>query len=108
MGVQRAYDGERGALIPQWLAAQMLTPHFRGWGLGVTLHGTPQDPHFGHTGGNAGYRCQFFASAHRGAAAAVMTNSDEGGELVPAVLNHLAPHLAWTAETRQELDAQNT
>jgi hypothetical protein len=35
-----------------------------------------------------------------------MTNSDEGGELVPAMLNHLAPQLGWTADTRQELDPQ--
>lgn len=107
IGVQSAFDGERGALIPQWLAAQLMTPHFRGWGLGVTLHGTPEDPHFGHTGGNAGYRCELFASAHHGPVAAVMTNSDEGGELVPAMLNHLAPHLGWTADTREELDAQS-
>ena len=78
-----------------------------GVGLGVTLHGTPEDPHFGHTGGNAGYRCELFASAHHGPVAAVMTNSDEGGELVPAMLNHLAPHLWWTADTREELDAQS-
>jgi CubicO group peptidase (beta-lactamase class C family) len=106
LGVQGAFDGERGALIPQWLAAQLMTPHFRGWGLGVALYGTPEDPHFGHTGGNAGYRCELFASAHRGPVAAVMTNSDEGGELVPALLNHLAPHLGWRAETRQELETQ--
>jgi CubicO group peptidase (beta-lactamase class C family) len=105
-GVQRAFDGQRGAVIPQRLAAAMMTPHFRGRGLGVALYGTPQDPHFGHTGGNAGYRCELFASAHHGPTAAVMTNSDEGGELVPALLNHLAPHLGWSAETRQELDAQ--
>jgi CubicO group peptidase (beta-lactamase class C family) len=108
MGVQSAFDGEPGAVIPQWLAAEMMRPHFRGWGLGVTLHATPEDPHFGHTGGNEGYRCELFASAHRGPAAAVMTNSDEGGEVVPAVLNQLAPQLGWSAQTRQELDTPTT
>jgi len=106
MGVQSAFDDERGALIPQWLAAELMTPHFPGWGLGVALYGTLEDPYFGHTGGNAGYRCELFASAHRGPAAVVMTNSDEGGELVPAVLNHLAPHLGWNADNRQELAAR--
>ena len=107
-GVQSAFDGEPGALIPQWLAAEMMRPHFRGWGLGVQLYGTAQDPHFGHTGGNEGYRCELFASAHSGPVAAVMTNSNEGGEVVPAVLNRLAPQLGWSAQTRQELDAQTT
>ena len=106
LGVQSAFDGEREGLIPQWLAAQLMTPHFRGWGLGVALYGSPEDPHFGHTGGNAGYRCELFASAHRRPVAVVMTNSDEGGELVPTLLNHLAPHLGWRAETRRELEAR--
>ena len=107
-GVQSAFDGEPGALIPGRLAAEMMRPHFRGWGLGVQLYGTPADPHFGHTGGNEGYRCELFASAHHGPAAAVMTNSDEGDELVPKLLNQLAPQLGWSAQTRQELDTRTT
>lgn len=107
-GVQSAFDGRDGALVPQWLATEMLRPHFPGWGLGVAPYGAPRDPHFGHTGGNAGYRCELFASAHSGPAAAVMTNSDEGGELVPALLNHLSPHLGWSAGTRRELDVPTT
>lgn len=102
-GIQRAYDGERGAFLPTWLANEMLTPHFPGRGLGPSVYGTRQDPHFGHTGGNAGYRCELFASAHRGPAAAAMANSDEGGDLVPELFNRLAPHLGWTAADRQPL-----
>ena len=102
-GIQRAYEGERGAFIPKWLAEEMLTPAFPGRGLGPSLFGTTQNPHWGHTGGNAGYRCEVFASAHRGPAAAVMANSDESGEIVPAVLNLLAPTLGWTALHRQVL-----
>jgi CubicO group peptidase (beta-lactamase class C family) len=102
-GVQAAFEGESGAVVPQWLVKEMLRPHFPGWGLGVALYGTPQSPHFGHTGGNSGYRCELFASARRGPAAVVMTNSDEGGDVVPALLNQLAPHLGWTVLDRQEL-----
>lgn len=102
-GVQSAFEGERGAIIPQSLAAEMLTPHFPGWGLGVGLHGSPGERHFGHTGGNEGYRCELIASAHRGAAAAVMTNADEGGALVPRVVNRLAVRLGWSALSRHGL-----
>jgi CubicO group peptidase (beta-lactamase class C family) len=102
-GVQGAFDGEPGAIIPQSLAAAMLTPQFPGWGLGVGLFGTPQEPHFGHTGGNAGYRCELVASARRGTAAAVMTNADEGGGLVPQVVNRLAVRLGWSALSRHGL-----
>jgi CubicO group peptidase (beta-lactamase class C family) len=89
-GVQDAFEGERGAIVPQPLAAEMLTPQFPDWGLGVGLHGSPEDPHFGHTGGNAGYRCELVASAHRGMAVAAMTNADEGGALVPQLVHRLA------------------
>ncbi|HEY8108060.1 MAG TPA: serine hydrolase domain-containing protein [Gaiellaceae bacterium] len=89
-GVQDAFEGERGAIVPQPLAAEMLTPQFPGWGLGVGLLGSPEDPRFGHTGGNAGYRCELVASARRGLAVAVMTNADEGGALVPQLVNRLA------------------
>lgn len=102
-GVQNAYEGERGAFLPQRLTEEMLTPHVPGRGLGPSLFGTTRDPHWGHTGGNAGYRCELFASAHRGPAAAAMANSDEGGEAVPAVLNLLAPRLGWTARHREAL-----
>ena len=96
-GIQAAVHGESGALIPQSLAAEMVTPQIPGWGLGVILHGTEDDRYFGHTGGNAGYRCELIASASRVRAAAVMTNSDEGGALVAPLLNQLARGLGWSA-----------
>jgi CubicO group peptidase (beta-lactamase class C family) len=89
-GVQGAFEGEPGAIIPEALAAEMLTPRFPGWGLGVGLLDAPEDPWFGHTGGNAGYRCQLVASARRGLAVAVMANADEGGVLVPQLVGRLA------------------
>ena len=107
-GIQGAFDGEAGAVIPQQLAAEMLTQQYPGWGLGVGLYGSPEDPHFGHTGGNAGYRCELVASAGRGTAAAVMTNSDEGSALVRSVLNRLARHLDWSALVRPELSDETT
>jgi CubicO group peptidase (beta-lactamase class C family) len=95
-GIQAALEDERDALLPQWLVTEMVTPQFPGWGLGVGLSGTRPDLYFGHTGGNAGYRCEFIASARRGPAAAVMTNSDEGGTLVPPLMNQLARGLGWS------------
>jgi CubicO group peptidase (beta-lactamase class C family) len=89
-GIQDAFEGGRGAIIPQPLAVEMLTERFPGWGLGVGLSGSPDDPQFGHTGGNAGYRCELVASARPGLAVAVMSNADEGGVLVPQLVHRLA------------------
>jgi hypothetical protein len=102
-GIQRALEGERGGVIPQPLAAELVTPQLPGWGLGVGLYATTADRYFGHTGGNAGYRCELVASVHHGPAAAVMTNSDEGGALVPPLLNRLARGLGWSALARHGL-----
>jgi CubicO group peptidase (beta-lactamase class C family) len=104
-GIQSALKNERGALLPQWLAAEMVTPQLPGWGLGVSLYGTSEDRCFGHTGGNEGYRCELVAAARRGPAAAVMTNSEEGGGLIPPLLNQLARGLGWTALARHGLAA---
>jgi hypothetical protein len=102
-GIQDAFEGEPGALLPQRLAAEMVTPQMPGWGLGVSLYDTGKDRYFGHTGGNAGYRCELIASARHGPAAAGMTNSDEGGALVPRLLNQLARGPAWSALDRHGL-----
>jgi CubicO group peptidase (beta-lactamase class C family) len=102
-GIQSAYEDEGSAVIPQWLAAEMLEAQLPHWGLGVSLYGTPADRYFGHTGGNEGYRCELVASARRGPTAAVMTNSEEGGGLVPPLLNQLARGLGWTALARHGL-----
>lgn len=88
-GIQDAFEGDPRATIPQPLAAEMLTPQFPGWGLGVGLSGEPEDPRFGHTGGNAGFRCELVASARRGLVVAVMSNADEGGVLVPQLVHRL-------------------
>ena len=59
-------------------------------------------------GGNAGYRCEFVASAHRGPATAVMTNADEGGLVVPALLSQLARRLGWSALARHGLAGETS
>ncbi|HJQ51850.1 MAG TPA: serine hydrolase domain-containing protein [Gaiellaceae bacterium] len=107
-GIQAALDSEHSAVIPQSLAAEMVTPQMPGWGLGVGLYATAEERYFGHTGGNAGYRCELVASAYQGSAAAVMTNSDEGGELVPPLLNRLVRGLGWTALENHGLIAVNS
>ncbi|MEW2376585.1 serine hydrolase domain-containing protein [Micromonospora sp. NPDC047812] len=69
----RAAAGE-SALLPQDLAAQMLTPQVPGgFGLGTELG----DGRFGHTGQNTGYSCFSFAWPESGTAVAVMTNAED-------------------------------
>ena len=71
--IGRAAAG-KSALLPPYLAAQMLTPQVPGgFGLGTELG----DGCFGHTGQNTGYSCFSFAWPASGTAVAVMTNAED-------------------------------
>ncbi|MGC4786312.1 serine hydrolase domain-containing protein [Micromonospora sp. DT178] len=78
----RAAAGE-SALLPQDLAAQMLTPQVPGgFGLGTELG----DGRFGHTGQNTGYRCFSFAWPVSGTAVAVMMNVEDCRDTMLALI----------------------
>ncbi|GAA0615250.1 beta-lactamase family protein [Kribbella sandramycini] len=88
IGVRRAYAGVDGALLSPELARELLRPQIAvegpmaglshaGLGVFVTADGRL----FGHSGGNAGYRCNLVLDRESGDGLAVMTNSDNGGHL---------------------------
>jgi CubicO group peptidase (beta-lactamase class C family) len=85
IGVQRTYAGDDDALLSAGLVRDMLTPQsavtapigaLTHIGLGFFLNESGQ--RFGHSGGNAGFRCQLVADRDTGQGAVVMTNADRG------------------------------
>jgi CubicO group peptidase (beta-lactamase class C family) len=74
-------------LLPQDLAAQMLTPQppAEGYGLGTEVTDSAGYPRFGHNGGNVGYNCFSHAWPDAGAALAVMTNSEDAREVLGSI-----------------------
>jgi CubicO group peptidase (beta-lactamase class C family) len=104
LAVQTAYAGRRGALLSQSLAKEMLTPQvaasdrigaLTALGLGPFVTGDGVAPRFGHSGGNEGFRCHLLAYREHGIGAAVMTNSDAGGWLLPHAYAAIAEARAW-------------
>ena len=104
LAVQTAYAGRRGALLSQSLAKEMLTPQvaasdriggLTAVGLGPFVSEDGVAPRFGHSGGNEGFRCHLLAYREDGIGAAVMTNSDAGGGLLPYAYAALAEARAW-------------
>ena len=101
IGLQLAKAGKANALLSPAMMQQMFTPQVpkRGEeviGLGVFLHGEDETARFGHTGGNEGISCELIASQNSGQGAIVMTNSDEGRDIIQDLLATIAEEYSWS------------
>jgi CubicO group peptidase (beta-lactamase class C family) len=64
-------------------------------GLGFRLEGAGASARFSHHGGNEGYRCFIVAYVNSGEGAIVMTNSDNGFELIQEIVRSIAKEYGW-------------
>jgi CubicO group peptidase (beta-lactamase class C family) len=92
--VQREYAGKSSKILSQEMMRQMLTYQKGNWGLGFGLAAPGHKLHFGHGGANEGFRCDLEAYTE-GEGLAIMTNSDNGGELSSEVLRAVAKEYSW-------------
>jgi CubicO group peptidase (beta-lactamase class C family) len=95
LGIQRALQGEPGALLSRETARTMVTAGLNGWGLGVQVMGSGDSLAFTHSGGNAGFRGLLVGFAEGGRGAVVMTNSDAGSRLVNEIMQAVARAYEW-------------
>jgi CubicO group peptidase (beta-lactamase class C family) len=95
MGIQDALAGKSHSVVAKAMAEQMLTRQIQNDGLGVFLDGEGQTLRFSHNGSNEGFQCMFVAYAHTGQGAAIMTNSDRGGELISEIMFAIAHEYGW-------------
>lgn len=93
--VQRAYKGESGKLLSARMTRQMLTPQIENWGLGPTVQGVGSRLRFSHGGSNLGFRAYLVAYAETGQGAVVMTNSENGENLIDEILRSIATEYNW-------------
>jgi CubicO group peptidase (beta-lactamase class C family) len=91
--IQQAYAGQSNAVLSTQMAREMLTPHANNWGLGPAIQ--DDGARFSHGGANEGFRCQLTAFNEGGRGAAIMTNSDAGGELANEVLFTIGVVYDW-------------
>lgn len=95
--IQKSLVGESNKVLSQRMIKEMLTPGIETFGLGLFL-GEKSDARtsFSHSGGNQGFRNMMFAYDSTGQGAVVMSNSDNGGQLVEEVLRAIAREYGWT------------
>jgi hypothetical protein len=68
----------------------MLTKHLGDWGLGPALYGDNDSLAFGHSGANEGFRYFLLVFAYTGSGAIIMTNSDNGTDLISEIFRSIA------------------
>ena len=93
--IQAAVAGEPGAVLPQDLAEQMVTPQLGDSGLGLGIGGDGDRRNFSHAGGNYGYRCAMLGAVNTRNAAVLMTNSDQGLSVATAMAAAIMASTSW-------------
>jgi CubicO group peptidase (beta-lactamase class C family) len=90
--VSMAARGLSNKVIEQTMARAMITPHVGRYGLGFVS----ESETFQHSGSNAGYRCRLVCTHEARHGAAIMTNSDNGGNLIGVILDAIAKESQWS------------
>jgi len=85
--IQNVYNGAEDHVLSPEMARTMLTLQAGNWGLGFSINPVDsQDFWFSHSGANAGFRAHLTMLAESGMGAVIMTNGDQGTDLVMEIL----------------------
>jgi CubicO group peptidase (beta-lactamase class C family) len=93
--IQRSLQGKSNKLLRRETTEQMLTPQVENSGLGLFIDGTDRSRRFSHSGSNVGFKSFMVGYFNSGQGAVVMTNSENGAQLVLEVLRAIAAEYEW-------------
>jgi CubicO group peptidase (beta-lactamase class C family) len=93
--LQHTYAGQSSAIINQASFKQMLTVQKAPFGIGYEVKGNGPTLEFSHGGSDEGFISSFVAFAERGQGAVIMTNGDQGGNLIPEIGSAIAAEYGW-------------
>ena len=101
-----SYQGIDESFLANKTATEMLTPQIESIGMGVSLE-LEQNivTSFSHGGANEGFRAQLFVKTKTGDGIAIMTNSDNGSELINSVLSRVSKIYGWNEFKQIEKNA---
>jgi CubicO group peptidase (beta-lactamase class C family) len=95
--VQKSLTGASNKVLSQAMVQEMLKPglgDWAPWGLGLEVGGSADHPHFGHDGGNEGFKCKMVAY-NNGDGIIILTNSDDGLVIADEILRTVAYAYKW-------------
>lgn len=94
--VQRALVGPRGRVLSQAHAREMVTPTGTGpFAVGFTVDKRGEGWYFSHGGSNWGFRADLIGHLRYGYGVVIMTNGDNGGQLISEVEARVASAYGW-------------
>ncbi|MFA9392794.1 MAG: serine hydrolase domain-containing protein [Prolixibacteraceae bacterium] len=93
--IQDILKGKKDGILTKETVEMMLTKHQNNWGLGLSLRNEKDSLIFGHGGKNEGFTNDMIAFAYQGNAAIIMTNADNGGQLITELENAIANYYNW-------------
>ncbi len=94
--LQKSIKSDSGKLLRQESAINMLSKHWGDMGLGYLIRNENENTAFTFNGGNVGYRCDFFSFLNNGKGAVIMTNSDNGQNLINEIYRSIAKQYNWS------------
>jgi CubicO group peptidase (beta-lactamase class C family) len=95
--VMNAYLDRPHALLDPPAATEMLTRQAGDFGLGLILGGEGDSRYFWHAGDNVGFKCLLIGYPQAGKGAVVMTNGDEGIDIIIEIIRALGEDDGWPA-----------
>ena len=93
--IQSSLHGKSKKVLSRETTRQMLTPQVENSGLGLFIDGTDRSRRFSHSGSNVGYKAYLVGYFDSGQGAVVMTNSENGAQLMLEVLRSIAAEYGW-------------
>ena len=94
--VQGSSKVQANQVLSKQLTQQMLTPGKGGWGLGLQIGGSPENPYFSHGGVNEGFESLLVAYTNTGDGAVIMTNAQGGSRIAEEIMRGIAVAYNWS------------
>lgn len=91
IAIAASYNGDPSSFLPRTLARRMLKPTVQDAALGTFAAGS----RFYHSGSNFGFRCAYLGNASSRSGYVVMTNGENGSELVDDIIPLIREERGW-------------
>lgn len=93
--IHKILTGRKEGILKKETIELMLTKHERQWGLGPRLDKEGDSLLFGHGGNNKGFANNYISFAYLGNSLIIMTNGDNGGDLIDEIQKSIFTAYQW-------------